>query len=201
LAPNRACIVGIGQTEFAFRGQLAHRGTLSLAVEAILAAAGDAGLPVEVIDGFASFSEDKHDGRVLAFELGIPNLRYSALAWYGGRSNAMRRPRSPAMRCSQVQRNSRRLARDRDGQHTPLRLQPRATCTTSIAQSATNASKDACEDAATEMRPPFPSRAGGGSSLKPKGLVLRGLSAACAWLICAGATKPNAWGVIRLRWT
>jgi hypothetical protein len=41
LAPNRACIVGIGQTEFAFRGQLAHRGTLSLAVEAILAAAGD----------------------------------------------------------------------------------------------------------------------------------------------------------------
>ncbi len=89
MARAEPCIVGIGQTEYAFRGQLAHRGALSLALEAVKNAAADAGLPIDAIDGFASFSDDPLDGGVLAFELGLPELRYSAMAWGGGGANAM----------------------------------------------------------------------------------------------------------------
>jgi len=84
-----ASVVGIGQTQYAFRGQLAHRGTLDLALEAISRAADDAGLELHDIDGFASFSGDSNDGGILAFELGIPDLRYSAMAWGGGGANAL----------------------------------------------------------------------------------------------------------------
>ena len=89
MARGDACIVGMGQTEFAFRGQLAHRGVLSLALEAAVKAALDAGLPIDAIDGFTSFSDDPLDGGILGFELGIPELRYSAMAWGGGGANAM----------------------------------------------------------------------------------------------------------------
>lgn len=84
---NKACIVGIGSTEFT---RNAGRSEIHLAVDAALAACADAGLEPEEIDGMVRFGT----AGALAVEfttesdvarcLGIPNLRYFVEAPWGG---------------------------------------------------------------------------------------------------------------------
>jgi acetyl-CoA acetyltransferase len=86
---DKTCIVGIGQTAYTKRGRLAGQGTFALACEAVVDAAADAGLPVDAIDGFASFSQDESVGGALAYALGIRGLKYSGMVWGGGGGGGM----------------------------------------------------------------------------------------------------------------
>jgi len=81
---RRACIVGIGETEFRRWGGIQDRTEFQLACQAIGAAARDAGLPVAAIDGFATYAELRIDTSTLQLALGLPRLRYSSSVW-GGR--------------------------------------------------------------------------------------------------------------------
>jgi len=83
-AARAACIVGIGETAYAKWGTVADRSELALACEAILAAAADAGLPADEIDGFASFSDDRNEPSVLHAALGTKQLRLASMVWGGG---------------------------------------------------------------------------------------------------------------------
>jgi acetyl-CoA acetyltransferase len=84
---NKACIVGIGSTEFT---RNAGRSEIHLAVDAALAACADSGLEPEKIDGMVRFGT----AGALAVEfttesdvarcLGIPILRYFVEAPWGG---------------------------------------------------------------------------------------------------------------------
>ncbi len=89
---NRACIVGIGSTEFT---RNAGRSEIHLAVDAALAACADAGLDPEEIDGCVRFGTAGAVAIEFATEsdvarcLGIRNLRYFVEApWGGGASCA-----------------------------------------------------------------------------------------------------------------
>ena len=81
---QRACVVGIGQTEFARWGRITDRSEFQLACEAIANAAADAGLTLSEIDGFSSFSDDRNQPIELQLALGVPQLRWSSMLWGGG---------------------------------------------------------------------------------------------------------------------
>ena len=81
LIKDRTAIVGIGQTEFS---RASGRTTLQLACEAIKAAADDAGLKVEDIDGIVKYSMDPTDENTLVSSLGIPDLNFFAECPHGG---------------------------------------------------------------------------------------------------------------------
>lgn len=84
MSARRACIVGVGETEYAKWGTLTDRSELELACEAIERAAADAGLDVPQIDGVVSFGLDRTPPAMLQFALGLPSLRVAALAWHPG---------------------------------------------------------------------------------------------------------------------
>lgn len=81
---NRACIVGIGQSEFTRWGGIADRSQFQITAEAILTALDDAGLMTSDVDGFASFSNDSNDAPLMQVALGVPELRWSSMVWGGG---------------------------------------------------------------------------------------------------------------------
>jgi acetyl-CoA acetyltransferase len=81
---QRACIVGIGQTDYRRWGGIQDRSQFQLACEAALAAAADAGLPHRRIDGFTSYSNDTSEPALMQVALGLPELRYAAMVWGGG---------------------------------------------------------------------------------------------------------------------
>ena len=81
---NRACIVGIGESQYAKWGTIKNQSEFSLACEAILAAARDAGISPKKIDGFASFSYDRNEPGLLMSALGIEKLRFTGMVWGGG---------------------------------------------------------------------------------------------------------------------
>ena len=83
-AASRACIVGIGETDYRRWGAIQDRTEFQLACQAICAAAADAGLPVSALDGFATYAELRIDAATLQLALGMPRLRYSSSVW-GGR--------------------------------------------------------------------------------------------------------------------
>jgi acetyl-CoA acetyltransferase len=83
-ARSRACIVGIGETEYRRWGGIEDRSEFQLACQAIGAAAADAGIAVSAIDGFATYAELRIDAATLQLALGIPRLRFSSSVW-GGR--------------------------------------------------------------------------------------------------------------------
>ena len=70
---DRCAIPGIGHTEFSRKS---GRSTLTLAVEATLAAVGDAGLPVTDVDGIVRCDLDDVQCHDLADALGLPTLSY-----------------------------------------------------------------------------------------------------------------------------
>ncbi|HEY8523839.1 MAG TPA: hypothetical protein VIL48_02675 [Acidimicrobiales bacterium] len=86
--PDAACVVGIGRSAWGKRGELADRGTLRLALEAIHAACADAGLDPRDIDGFAGYCDDETTPAELTVALGTRDLRYAGLVW-GGRGSGL----------------------------------------------------------------------------------------------------------------
>ena len=85
---QRACIVGIGETQYTKWGRMGDRGEWSLACEAVLHAAADAGVAITNIDGLASFSNDSNVPWLLQHALGLPDLRFTSMVWGGGGSGA-----------------------------------------------------------------------------------------------------------------
>lgn len=80
---DKCAIVGIGETEYS---RSSGRSELSLALEAIKKAIDDAGLSVKDIDGVVRYSCDTSaSDTMIATNLGIPDLRYSAeIPHFGG---------------------------------------------------------------------------------------------------------------------
>lgn len=81
---RKACIAGIGETDYRRWGGIQDRTEFQLACEAIGTAARDAGIAVGEIDGFATYAELRIDAATLQLALGMPRLRYSSSIW-GGR--------------------------------------------------------------------------------------------------------------------
>lgn len=81
---SRACIVGIGQSEYTRWGGITDRSEFQVTAGAILAAIENAGLRPEYIDGFASYSYDANDAALMQVALGVPELRWSSMVWGGG---------------------------------------------------------------------------------------------------------------------
>lgn len=80
---RRACIVGVGQTEFTRHGGIA-RSQFQITAEAVMSALRDAGLTSRDVDGFASFSNDQNEAALMQVALGVPQLRWSSMVWGGG---------------------------------------------------------------------------------------------------------------------
>lgn len=80
---DKVAIVGIGETTYYKRGG-APVSEFQLALEAIQKAVADAGLQVEDVDGFASYSNDRNEPTRLAAALGIRQLQFSNMHWGGG---------------------------------------------------------------------------------------------------------------------
>jgi acetyl-CoA acetyltransferase len=76
-----AAIAGIGATEFS---KESGRSELKLAVEAVTAALGDAGLSPADVDGLVTFSMDSNAEIAVARELGAGELTFFSLIGYGG---------------------------------------------------------------------------------------------------------------------
>jgi len=85
---RQACIVGVGETAYTRWGKMSERGEWSLACEAVLNAATDAGLEIEQIDGLASFSNDANVPWLMQQTLGLPQLRFTSMVWGGGGSGS-----------------------------------------------------------------------------------------------------------------
>jgi acetyl-CoA acetyltransferase len=80
---GKVAIVGIGETTYYKHGK-SPDSEFKLALQAILAAAADAGVDARKIDGFASYSNDRNDPSRLAAALGLPELRFANMQWGGG---------------------------------------------------------------------------------------------------------------------
>ncbi len=78
---NKACIVGVGHTEYS---KDSGRSELKLATEAIGTAIADAGLSPVDIDGITKYTMDNNDPIDIARNLGIPRLRFFGEVAYGG---------------------------------------------------------------------------------------------------------------------
>jgi acetyl-CoA acetyltransferase len=80
---GKAAITGVGETTFATGSS---RNRLELALEAIMACANDAGIPVEDIDGIVRYSIDgSANDQMLVSNLGIKDLSFSVeIPFYGG---------------------------------------------------------------------------------------------------------------------
>jgi acetyl-CoA acetyltransferase len=79
---DKACIVGIGESEFARHGG-ASESAFKLGARAVLAAIDDAGLKPDDIDGLVGYMRERTVVEVFAGGLGIRNLRF-ANTWSGG---------------------------------------------------------------------------------------------------------------------
>ncbi len=80
---GRTAVIGIGETTYYKRGQSPHA-EFKLALDAIMKACADAGIPPRDIDGFASYSNDRSDPSQLSAALGCRELRYASMQWGGG---------------------------------------------------------------------------------------------------------------------
>lgn len=81
---GRSAIVGIGHTQYTKRGELAHRGTFSLACEAISAACADAGISPADIDGYSGYAHEAIEPARVASAFGAKRLSYAGMVWGGG---------------------------------------------------------------------------------------------------------------------
>lgn len=76
-------VVGVGETAYFKRGE-APDAEIKLALKAVMAACGDAGIDPREIDGFSSFSNDRSDPSRLSAALGCHELRFACMQWGGG---------------------------------------------------------------------------------------------------------------------
>lgn len=84
---NKAAVAGIGETTYSAEPS---RNRLDLALEAIIASAEDAGVPVEDIDGVVRYTIDgSANDQILVANLGIRDLAFSVeVPFYGGSGSA-----------------------------------------------------------------------------------------------------------------
>jgi acetyl-CoA acetyltransferase len=80
---DKTAIAGIGATPLARHGR-SGKTAFRLAVEAVLAACDDAGLPVTDIDGLVTYAVETTDPYSLAQTLGIPQLNFADRSNGGG---------------------------------------------------------------------------------------------------------------------
>ena len=80
---GKAAIIGVGETKYYKRGQSPDT-EFKLALEAILTACDDAGISPKEIEGFSAFSNESSNPNRMATALGLPELKFSAMAWSGG---------------------------------------------------------------------------------------------------------------------
>ncbi|OAI44402.1 acetyl-CoA acetyltransferase [bacterium SCGC AG-212-C10] len=80
---GKVAVVGIGETKYYKRGGSPDP-EFKLGLDAIIKAAGDAGIDVRDIDGFASFSNDRNDPARIATALGSKDVSFSNMFWGGG---------------------------------------------------------------------------------------------------------------------
>jgi acetyl-CoA acetyltransferase len=85
---DAACIVGIAESEYVKWGRLMRCTEYQLALEVILRAVADAGLTMDDVDGFASFSNDRNEFCFVATDLGVPEVRYADMTWIVGGGGA-----------------------------------------------------------------------------------------------------------------
>lgn len=85
---DRAAIVGLAESEYRKWGQITDRSEFQLALEVIVRAVEEAGLGIDEVDGFSSFSNDRNEGALVATALGIPELRYADMTWITGGGGA-----------------------------------------------------------------------------------------------------------------
>jgi acetyl-CoA acetyltransferase len=78
---DKACIVGIGETEYS---KNSGRSEMRLALEVITAACEDAGISPKEIDGIVRFSVDSNQVDEVARNLGLENLRFFPEVFFGG---------------------------------------------------------------------------------------------------------------------
>ena len=83
--PAQSAIVGIGQTQFSKKIGISEA---AVAYQAIQNAVADAGLQMKDIDGLVRYSLDTNNEWQLAYNLGIPQLSYFAVAPGGGNAGA-----------------------------------------------------------------------------------------------------------------
>lgn len=84
MTKHNACIVGIGQSEYSRWGEMGQRTELDLTIEAVLSACSDSGLSSHLVDGYASFSDDRNEPALIMSALGGEQLRWSSIVWGGG---------------------------------------------------------------------------------------------------------------------
>lgn len=80
---GRTAVAGIGASEYTRYGRSTET-EFAMVCRAVLAAAEDAGLPVDDIDGFVGYSNDRSDPVRLATALGVRELRLGAAQHGGG---------------------------------------------------------------------------------------------------------------------
>ena len=81
---DRACIVGVGLTDYGKRGEFFQIPQSEQIRQALDRALEDSGLDRREIDGFCSYSADANDPSQLAPALGIPNVNFSNMVFGGG---------------------------------------------------------------------------------------------------------------------
>jgi acetyl-CoA acetyltransferase len=85
---DAAAIVGIAESEYTKWGRLTRCTEYQLALETILRAVDDAGLAIDDVDGFASFSNDRNEFSFVATDLGVPQVRWAGMTWIVGGGGA-----------------------------------------------------------------------------------------------------------------
>lgn len=80
---GRVAVAGIGASDY-FRHGGSDETEFAMVLRAVLAAAGDAGVEVDDIDGFVAYSHDANAPVRLATALGIRELRLGAMQYGGG---------------------------------------------------------------------------------------------------------------------
>lgn len=80
---GKVAVAGIGETTYYKRG-IAPDSEFRLVLQAILRAADDAGIDPRMIDGFASYSNDRNTPERISTALGCPVYRFSNMVWGGG---------------------------------------------------------------------------------------------------------------------
>jgi acetyl-CoA acetyltransferase len=85
---DAAAVVGIAQSEYTRWGRLTRCTEYQLALETIVRAVEDAGLAIDDVDGFSSFSNDRNEFAFVATDLGVPAVRYADMTWIVGGGGA-----------------------------------------------------------------------------------------------------------------
>ncbi len=80
---RKVAVAGIYETTYYKYGR-AEDAEFKMGLEAVVGACADAGLPIEELDGFASYAMDRNDPVRFANALNLPHLRFANMEWGGG---------------------------------------------------------------------------------------------------------------------